>query len=96
MLPTPIYGFWMAYDNNNNVIGYVSAMLNTLPGFKRLHLFRIYAKQKEIFNAFENILKEWAKPHNIKIAQMTCKNHIKAFQRKYGYVPVSVNLERRY
>ena len=95
-LENPMFGFWMAYDNNNNIIGYISAMISLMPGMERLHLLRIYAKQKGLFKQFEDILKEWAKQYKIKIAQMTAKKHIKFFQKKYGYNPVSVNLERRY
>ena len=95
-LESPLFGFWMAYDDNNNIIGYFSAIISLIPGMERFHLLRIYAKQKELFKQFENIGKEWMKQYKIKIAQMTTKKHIKVFQKKYGYIPVSVNLERRY
>lgn len=95
-LENPLFGFWMAYDDSNNIVGYISAIITLMPGMERLHLLRIYAKQKNLFQQFENILKDWAKQYKVKIAQMTTKKHIKVFQRKYGYVPVSINLERRY
>ena len=94
-LESPLFGFWIAYDDNNNIIGYISAIISLIPGMERLHLLRIYAKQKGLFQQFENILKDWTKQYKVKVAQMTTKKHIKAFKR-YGYIPVSVNLERRY
>ena len=95
-LKNPYFGFWIAYDDKNNIVGYLVALINLLPGAERLHLLRIYAKQKELFNQFEEILKQWAKQYKVKIAQMTVSKNIKAIQRRYKYVPVSVNMERRY
>jgi hypothetical protein len=92
----PLFGYFMAYDDEENVIGYIVAMLSLIPGYKRLHLLRIYAKKKEIMEGFEKILIEWAKPYKIRIASVTTKKHTKFYIRKYNYVPVSVNLERRY
>jgi len=90
------FGFWIAYDDDNEVIGYAVAMLNFVPGVERLHLLRIYAKTKELRQEFEKIGKEWCKPYKIKTMQMTGSNkkNIKAFQRM-GWKVVSVNLERR-
>lgn len=97
-LGNPAFGFFMVYDDENNVIGYTVGILSFMPGFERLHLLRIYAKQREVFNLIEETLKEWARPLKIKIAQMTVTGvkQIKAFQRRFGYKIVSVNMERRY
>jgi hypothetical protein len=97
-LGNPSFGFFMVYDDENEVIGYSVAMLSFMPGHERLHLLRIYAKQKEAFNMIEETLKDWARPFKIKIAQMivTGAKQIKAFQRRFGYKVVSVNMERRY
>lgn len=94
----PAFGFWMVYDENDNVVGYTVVMLSLFPGLERLHLIRIYAKQKEIQNLIEETLKVWVKPYKIKIAQMTVTDprQIKAFKRRFGYKVVSVNMERRY
>ena len=96
-LSNPLFGFWIAY-NDDKIIGYTVAMINPIKGMERLHLLRIYTKRKDLMKEFENILKEWAKQFKIKIAQMTVTNGkmIKAFQKKYGYKVVSVNMERRY
>lgn len=97
-LGNPAFGFWMVYDDEGELIGYAVTILSFVPGHERLHLLRIYAKQKEVFNMIEETLKEWAKPLKIKIAQMivTDSRQIKAMKRKYGYKVVSVNMERRY
>ena len=96
MLMNPLYGFWIAYDDNENIKGYVSAIMNPIPGMERMHVLRIYAKQKDLFKQFESILLEWAKPYKVKIAQITVKNHVRAMQKVSGFIPVSVNMERKY
>ncbi len=97
-LGNPAFGFWMVYDADGDMIGYAVAILSFMPGHERLHLLRIYAKQRETMEKIEETLKEWVKPFKIKIAQMTVSDsrQIKAIQRKYGYKVVSVNMERRY
>lgn len=97
-LPNPLFGFWMAYDDNENLKGYVVAIIGLFPGHERLHLLRIYAKDKSLFQQFEDILKEWAKQYRVKIAVMTARTakEVKIYQRRYHYVPVSINMERRY
>lgn len=96
-LSNPAFGFWMAYDDTGNIIGYVVAMLSFYPGHERIHLMRIYAKSKEVKEALETALKEWIKPFKIKtyVLTVTETRMIKAIKRKYGYTPVSVNMERR-
>ena len=97
-LNNPLFGFFMAYDDENNIIGYMVTIISLLPGAERLHILRIYAKQKELMKQFEEVLKEWAKLFKVKSACMTVTNAqmIKAMKRKYGYKVVSVNMERRY
>lgn len=95
-LNNPLFGFWIAYNHKDQIIGYVCAIIGLLPGSERLHLLRIYAKEKELFNKFEEVLIEWAKQYKVKIAQITTKKYIRAIQRKYKFIPVSVNMERRF
>ncbi len=85
----------MAYDDNDDVIGYAVGILNLIPGTERIHLLRIYAKKKEVMDGFINVCKELGKQYKIKILSMTAVNHIKAYQKKYGFKVVSVNMERR-
>ena len=95
-LNNPLFGFWIAYNDQDNIIGYVAAFIGLIPGLERLHLLRIYAKSKELFNQFEEILKEWANQFKVKTAQITVIKNVKAIQRKHQFVPVSINMERRY
>jgi len=95
-LENPMFGFWIAYDDEDNIKGYVVAALSLYPGMERCHIMRIYAKDKALFKQFEEILKAWGKEYHVKIASITVGKHVKAFQRLLGYVPVSVNMERRY
>jgi len=94
-LTNPLFGFWIAYDNEDEVIGYSIAVLSLIPSMERIHLLRIYAKQKELKEQFEEILTNWAKEYKIKVAQMTATKHIRAFERRYKWKVVSVNMERR-
>jgi len=95
-LENPLFGFFMAYDDEDRVIGYALAIISLFPGAERIHLMRIYAKQTNVRIELENILIQWAKQFKVKIAQMTVTKHIKAFRRKYNFMPVSVNMERRF
>ena len=94
-LMNPMFGFWMAYDDDENVAGYAIAIISIVPSMERIHLLRIYAKDKELKKEFERILTDWAKEYKIKIAQMTATKHIRAFERRYKWKVVSVNMERR-
>ena len=95
-LESPLFGFWIAYDESKNIKGYIVAALLLTPGLERCHIMRIYAKDKRLFKYFEEILKDWGKKYHVKIASITVYKHVKAFQRLLGYTPVSVNMERRY
>lgn len=96
-LHNPLFGFWIAYDDEGNVKGYAVTVASLIPGVERLHILRIYAKNG-LMKEFEKVLKEWAKPLKLKIASMTVTDArmIKAMQHRYGYKIVSVNMERRY
>ena len=96
-LQNPLFGYFMAYDDEGNVKGYVVTIINPISGMERLHILRIYAKNG-LMKEFETVLKEWAKQFKIKIASMTVTDArmIKAIQKKYGFKVVSVNMERRY
>jgi hypothetical protein len=96
-LQNPLFGFFMAYDENENVKGYIVTMISLMPGLERLHILRIYAKDG-LMKEFEEVLKEWAKQFRLKTALMTVSDSrmVKAMQRRYGYKVVSVNMERRY
>jgi len=85
----------MAYDDEDNVIGYTLAMLALIPGMERLHLLRMWAPVKEIRDAFIEILESWAKENHVKTAQITTTKNIKVLKRKYGFVVDSVNMVRR-
>lgn len=94
----PIFGFFMAYDEQDNVIGYIVAILNLFPGNERIFFLRFHAKSKELQDQFKDVIGEWVKPFKIKTATVTVQEQrmVKAFKRKYGYHVTSVNMERRY
>ena len=93
-LENPLFGFWVAYDDKDNTVGYCCAFLSLVPGMKYLHLFRLYAKDKILKKEFENILDAWAREFKIKIAHITVFKNIKALKKQH-FMPVSINMERR-
>ena len=95
VIESPLLGYWIAYDDNKNIIGYFVAIVSLVPGMEAVNLLRIYAKQKDIKDKLIEIGTEWAKEFGIKKVQMTAEKHIKAFVRGYKFKVVSVNLERR-
>lgn len=93
-LNNPLFGFFIAYDDENEIKGYGAGLINLTPGDEGLIALRIYAKDKELKNELERIGSEWAKAFKINKVQITLSKHIKAFQRM-GWKVVSVNMERR-
>ena len=94
-LENPLFGIWVAHGDDNSMLGYAVGMICLIPGMECLHLLRIYAKSKELQKEFESVLKEWVEPFKIKRCQVTVFKNVKALQR-YGWKPISVNMERRY
>jgi len=92
----PLFGFWIAYEEDK-IIGYTIAMLSLIPSMERLILWRIYAKRKDVQKEFRDVLGEWAKDNNVKIAVTTAmtESAAKAYERIDGWNRVSINLERR-
>jgi hypothetical protein len=95
-LENPYFGFFIAYNDKNEILGYSVAFVSIIKGLgNRIHLSRLYAKKKDVFDALCNEMREWIRPLNIKTVQITATGHIKAFQRRYKFTPVSVAMERR-
>ena len=94
-LENPLFGIWMAYDDDNNILGYTIGMLSLIPGFHREIILRMYTKDSKIKDEFFNILAQWAKEYKIKIQHTTVIKNIKAISRKFKFIPISVNMERR-
>ena len=95
-LENPYFAFFIAYDDDKNILGYTVAFVSIIKGLgNRVHLSRLYAPKKEVFDALTDALRDWVKPYNVKTAQITAYKHIKAIQRRYKFTPVSVCMERR-
>jgi hypothetical protein len=92
-LENPLFKFWIVYENDN-IKGYCFGFLNITPGFKKIHVIRIFALSDEARNMLKNILDETALSFGIKKMSITVKRNIKAFSKKYQFKPVSVNMER--
>lgn len=96
-LESPLFGFWIAYaDDSDDIRGYAVGLINPIPGMQCLHILRIYAKDKDLFNRFYTVGKDWAKQWGVKKMQIAVpEKHAKAFQRLYGFDLMSINLERK-
>jgi len=95
-IDNPMFGYFVAYNDNDEVLGYTFAILNLMiRGHERIILSRMYAKEPEIRDALIEALEEWAESYKIEVVQLVTNKHIKVFRRKYGFKPVSVVLERR-
>jgi hypothetical protein len=95
-LPNPMFGYWIAY-NDDKIVGYTVAMLSLVPSMERLIVLRMYAKERDLQKQFQEILTTWAKEFKIKTASITVVNDsiAKALERIDGWKPMSINLERR-
>ena len=93
-LENPMFGFWIAYDDDREPIGCTVALLTLMPGQKKCVLLRMYAKQKKLKEQFEDILIEWSREHGIKDCIMTVgnKRDVRIFQR-LGWKIVGTNME---
>jgi len=89
----PMFGFWMAYDDEDDIIGYLSAMMVLLPGMKKLHLLRLYAKDSIVLAAFRDVVKVFCKDFKVKTVMISVSKNVRAIKRKYGFKPVSVTME---
>lgn len=100
-LANPLFRIWIAYDSeenigpDDNILGYCIAFINIMPGMKGIYLYRMYAKDSDIRKEFEKILRAWAKEYKVTKVMMTIYKNVRAIKRKYGFIPVSVNMERR-
>jgi hypothetical protein len=97
-LDNPNFGFWIAYDDNNNVVGYMVLFLVPIPGMKSITIQRIWYKQgeTEIIKEFERIIKKWARDNSINKVNITVtRPRLEALKRRWGFKVVSVNMERR-
>lgn len=99
-LENPLFGFWIAYDSeeeiapDDRIIGYCIGIISLLPGFEGLYLHRIFAQTKEVRREFERILRTWAKENKIRKCVITVSKNIKAIQRMHNFKPISINMER--
>ena len=94
LLPSPLFGYWIAYDEGK-VVGYTIAMISLIPSIERLVLWRMVAKNKDLKKQFEDILTNWAKEYKIKTVSIIAysESTAKALER-LGWKQVSINLER--
>lgn len=100
-LENPLFRFWIAYESeekikpDDNILGYCIAIINIIPGMQGQYIYRMYAKEKNLRKEFEKVLKAWAKEYKIKHQIITIYKNVRAFKRKHGFTPISVNMQRR-
>jgi hypothetical protein len=94
-LDNPLFGFWIAYDNDK-VVGYLGAIASMVKSLKRIIVWRIYAPGKEVQEKFKEILTEFGKSFKIKpgLVRMEVFKHDRVLERK-GWKPISRIMEKR-
>ena len=95
MLPNPLFGFWIAYDDNK-IVGYLNVMASPAKPLKRLIVLRIYAPTKKVQHKFEDLIVEFGKENKIKPGVMMTEvfKHDKVLIRK-GWKKISTIMEKR-
>lgn len=93
----PMFGMWFGYDDENNIIGYAVAMMIPIVGMQSIWIIRVWydPKYKELPNKYIKLLRKWGRENGIKKFTIAVNRGIKAFQRKWGFKVISVNMERR-
>ena len=94
MISSPLFGFWIAYDDKK-IVGYLSAVASVVKPL-RVFVWRIYAPAVETQDKFKNVLIEFGREHRIKpgIVRIEAFRNEKVFERK-GWEKVSTILEKR-
>lgn len=95
-LPNPLFGIWGVFNGNEQVLGYVSAYVNVIGTTKDMYIWRIWhdPKHKEVMNILQNILKEFAMATRTKKVKIEVTRGMKAFNKKWGFKPKSIIMER--
>ncbi len=96
-LQNPFFSFWMVYNKEREVIGYMITLMSKVPGMEGIQVIRVWYDHKypKISKKFWKILKTEAKQNNIKKIMISVERRMKALQKKWKFKLVSVNMERR-
>lgn len=100
-IDNPNFGFFVVRDEGT-VRAYALLMLVTVPGAESAQLLRMYAKNSNYRDALIDEMMNWCKDKKIKIGKLTVpwkgnnnNRYARAMNRKFGFVPDSINLVRR-
>jgi hypothetical protein len=97
-LPNPLFAVWMVADGED-IAGYVFTLINTFSSSsnREMMILRIWYDQhkKEAIRLLVEVMREWVKENKIKNVRIEVKKGLRAFQKKWGFKPVSVIMERR-
>lgn len=95
LILNPSFGYWIAYEEDE-IVGYMSAIASRQKNLKRILLLRVYAKTKEIRKAFDKVLEDFGLEFKIKpgIVRIEMFKNEKAMKRK-GWTAVSTIMEKR-
>ena len=100
VLPNPLFRFWIATDDTNKVVGYSIAFMSPTKIFEMdyVSILRIWTCKRGVIERLESVLAEWCRENKITRQQLNMTKDIKAMKavkRKFKFIPVSVNFERR-
>ena len=95
MIGNPSFGFWIAYDSHDAVLGYCIAALSYIPGKERLIVIRLCSRIHALSEQLQSIMIDWGRKNHLRIAQIIVTKNIKAMKRLFGVKPVGIVMERR-
>lgn len=91
----PNLRFFMAYDENEGVLGYMVLILYPDKEYRSIQIYRIWTNgKKEILESFIEIIKTLAKEFRCKKIIIVTRKNTKALKRKWGFKVSSTIMER--
>jgi hypothetical protein len=92
----PYFGIWIVEDGED-VAGYVGLFINVIGRQKSLYIWRIWhdPHRPEVMLMLQDIIAECASNTKTDKIRIEVTRGMKAFNRKWGFKPISTIMERR-
>lgn len=91
----PLMRMFMAFSDDDEMIGYTILNINPDTGAKNIHIYRTWYKgDPEIQKTFWKIIKALATDYGCDTCTIEVYKNARAYERKWGFKPYSMILER--
>jgi hypothetical protein len=92
----PYFGMWIVEDEDI-VLGYVGLFLNVVGGIRDLHIWRVWhdPHHPEVMDVLYKTVTDCAKNARARTMKIDITRGAKAYEKKWGFKPVSTIMERR-